>query len=95
MSSSVTSSVNIIADINLSNWFDWIPSWLLNYNSFEETENEDLESIGIVAGYNVLLAVLLWLYWTCECAGVAVGGGSFRGGFGGKMHSTCSIYTLA
>lgn len=50
----------------MSSWFDWIPSWLLNYSSFEETENEDLESIGIVAAYNVLLAFLFWAYWTCE-----------------------------
>lgn len=50
----------------VSTWFDWIPSWLFNYGSFEETENEDLESIGIVAGYNVLIAFFFWLYWTCE-----------------------------
>lgn len=47
-------------------WLDWIPSWLLNYGSFEETENEDLAEIGIVAGYNVAAALVFWLYWTCE-----------------------------
>lgn len=50
----------------VSSWFDWIPSWLLDYSSFEETENEDLESIGIVAGYNIALAFIFWLYWTCK-----------------------------
>ena len=59
----------------VSSWFDWIPSWLLDYSSFEETENEDLESIGIVAGYNVALAFIFWLYWTCKWCSRIGGGG--------------------
>ena len=52
---------------SISSWFDWIPSWMFNYSSFEETENEDLSSLGVVAAYNLVVAFLLWLYWTCEC----------------------------
>lgn len=68
MASTSTSTSDGVGQLesSISSWFDWIPSWLLDYNSFEESENEDLESIGIVAGYNLLVALLFWLYWTCE-----------------------------
>lgn len=39
---------------------------MLDYNSFEETENVDFFSIGIVAGYCLVMSLLFWLYWTCE-----------------------------
>ncbi|CAM9678070.1 unnamed protein product [Ectocarpus sp. 4 AP-2014] len=48
----------------MSSWWDWIPSWLLDYDAYEETENEDLTSIGIVAMYTSAMSLLFWLYWT-------------------------------
>lgn len=63
-SSSSSSSTSVSG---LSSWWDWIPDWLLDYNSFEETENVDFFSIGIVAGYCLVMSLLFWLYWTCEC----------------------------
>ena len=74
MSSTMDDGTEIV-----SSWFDWIPSWLLDYSSFEETENEDLESIGIVAGYNIALAFIFWLYWTCKWGAVPSRGGWARG----------------
>lgn len=60
---------------SISDWFDWaIPRWMFNYNSFEETENETLESIGVVALCNVAIALLLWFYWTCKCTFLRVVG---------------------
>ncbi|CBN77492.1 conserved unknown protein [Ectocarpus siliculosus] len=48
----------------VSSWWDWIPSWLLDYDAYEETENEDLTAIGIVAMYTSAMSLLFWLYWT-------------------------------
>eukprot|EP00752_Nemacystus_decipiens_P015850 g14160.t1 len=62
MSSTASSSTTSVSDF--SSWWDWIPDWLLDYNSFEETENVDFFSIGIVAGYTLGISFLLWLYWT-------------------------------
>lgn len=64
MSSTASSSTSVS---DFSSWWDWIPDWLLDYNSFEETENVNFFSIGIVAGYTLAISFLLWLYWTCEC----------------------------
>lgn len=66
MSSAVGSSSSSTSVTGLSSWWDWIPDWLLDYNSFEETENVDFFSIGIVAGYCLAMSILFWLYWTCE-----------------------------
>lgn len=60
-----SSSTTSVSDF--SSWWDWIPDWLLDYNSFEETENVDFFSIAIVAGYTMAMSFLFWLYWTCEC----------------------------
>ena len=65
MSTTASSSTTSVSDF--SSWWDWIPDWLLDYNSFEETENVDFFSIGIVAGYTLGISFLFWLYWTCEC----------------------------
>ncbi|CAN0209264.1 unnamed protein product, partial [Ectocarpus fasciculatus] len=58
-SGSTTTSVG-----GMSSWWDWIPSWLLDYDAYEETENEDLTAIGIVAMYTSAMSLLFWLYWT-------------------------------
>lgn len=50
----------------ISSWWEWIPTWLLNYDAYEETENEGLTEIGIVALYTSALSILFWVYWTCE-----------------------------
>lgn len=75
---SSTSSTSTTSAPDVSSWWDWIPDWLLDYNSFEETENVDFFSIGIVAGYTLGISFLLWIYWTCEChqsgcTGVGIG----------------------
>ncbi|CAM9575546.1 unnamed protein product [Pylaiella littoralis] len=65
MSSIVGSSSSSSTSVTgLSSWWDWIPDWMLDYNSFEETENVDFFSIGIVAGYCLVMSLLFWLYWT-------------------------------
>ncbi|CAM9535056.1 unnamed protein product [Scytosiphon promiscuus] len=58
-SSSSTSSVT-----GISSWWEWIPTWLLNYDAYEETENEGMTEIGIVALYTSALSILFWVYWT-------------------------------
>lgn len=65
MSAARSSSSTSVGGV--SSWWDWIPSWLLDYDAYEETENEDLTAIGIVAMYTSALSLLFWLYWTCEC----------------------------
>lgn len=75
MTSTGSSSTTSVSDF--SSWWDWIPDWLLDYNSFEETENVDFFSIGIIAGYTLGIAFLLSLYWTCECHQPGSVGGSF------------------